>query len=377
SAAAAANARSAQQAIATADANVSKAQSALALAQQTLNRDNALLAQGYIAQSQADSDRSNLVSAQSALKAAQVAAQQARAQAAASVSQAQASDAQSVSQVAQTAQSAAQAASSTDSVQAAQAAVAAAQAQVQQDQLSVDRSVITSPVDGTVIARSVSVGQTVAASLQTPTLFTIAQDQRKMEVDIAVGEPDIGNVKPGDGVDFCVLAFPNQTFHGTVWQVRENPTTVNNVVTYTVITLVDNVGNKLLPGMTANTSIRVAQAPNALVVPLQALQYRARDNGAQGSPWGQTSSGAGTAVVAGTNGTLYVQNGRAVTPLHVKVDLVSGTQAAVTPLDGALAPGQNVVLADTSRAPRANRSQSASPAAPRAGGYGGGLGRGL
>ncbi|MGZ3527159.1 MAG: efflux RND transporter periplasmic adaptor subunit [Vulcanimicrobiaceae bacterium] len=377
SAAAAANARSAQQAIATADANVSKAQSALALAQQTLNRDNALLAQGYIAQSQADSDRSNLVSAQSALKAAQVAAQQARAQAAASVSQAQASDAQSVSQVAQTAQSAAQAASSTDSVQAAQAAVAAAQAQVQQDQLSVDRSVITSPVDGTVIARSVSVGQTVAASLQTPTLFTIAQDQRKMEVDIAVGEPDIGNVKPGDGVDFSVLAFPNQTFHGTVWQVRENPTTVNNVVTYTVITLVDNVGNKLLPGMTANTSIRVAQAPNALVVPLQALQYRARDNGAQGSPWGQTSSGAGTAVVAGTNGTLYVQNGRAVTPLHVKVDLVSGTQAAVTPLDGALAPGQNVVLADTSRAPRANRSQSASPAAPRAGGYGGGLGRGL
>ncbi len=158
--------------------------------------------------------------------------------------------------------------------QAAQAGVAAAQAQVEQDELNIQRAVITSPVDGTVIARDVSVGQTVAASLQTPTLFSIAQNLHKMEVDINVGEPDIGNVRPGDAVSFSVLAYPNQTFTGTVSQVRVNPTTVNNVVTYTVITLVNNPNNALLPGMTANATIEVKTAKNALVVPTQALSFR-------------------------------------------------------------------------------------------------------
>ncbi len=205
----------------------------------------------------------------------------------------------------------AQAGASADTAQAAQAQVAAAQVMVQQDQLNLDRSVITSPVDGTVIARDVSVGQTVAASLQTPTLFTIAQNLQKMEVDISVGEPDIGNVRPGDVVNFNVLAFPTQTFKGVVSQVRVDPNTVNNVVTYTVITLVNNPGNQLLPGMTANATIVVKTAHDELIVPTQALSFRPSTTGTHtgthsgtGSkgPWGRTTASSQSRLQAAARG---------------------------------------------------------------------------
>jgi len=388
SAAQAANARASQAAIATADSNVAKAQSAYDLAEQTLTRDKALLAQGYIAQSQYDADDSNAVGAQSALKSAQAAAIQARAQASASVSQAQAGAAQTVQNISQ-------AAGSADTAQAAQAAVQIAQAQVQQDRLNVDRAVITSPVDGTVIARNVSVGQTVAASFQTPTLFTIAQDLKKMEVDISVGEPDIGNVRTGDAVDFTVLAYPNRTFTGKVEQVRVNPTTVNNVVTYDVIVLVDNPKNLLLPGMTANASIAVATAHGALVVPTQALAFRpssfsgshhyhgARTAGGSSSgaasaasPWGATSAGASAGVAPGGTGVVFVQTNRKLAPVRVKIDLVSGTQAAVTPLRGSLGAGDQVVIGDASAAAQSG-TRSGSNGAGAGGPMGGGIGRAL
>ena len=185
-------------AVASAKANVSKTQAALVLAQKTDSRDSALLAQGYTAQSTVDADRST---------AAQDASDVAAAQAA--VVQAQAQDLAGNATITQDASSVQAQLAST---QAAQANVAAAEAVVRQDQLNVEHAVITSPVNGTVVARDVSVGQTVAASLQTPTLFSIAQDLQKMEVDINVGEPDIGNVKPGDPVAFSVLAYPNATF---------------------------------------------------------------------------------------------------------------------------------------------------------------------
>src|SRR5581483_3830826 len=159
------------------------------------------------------------------------------------------------------------------------AAVQSAQAQVQQDQLNIQHATITSPVDGTVIDREISIGQTVAAGFQAPTLFTIAQNLHKMEVDIAVGEPDIGSIHVGQKVTFTVLAYPTDTFTGVVTQVRDNPTTVSNVVTYTVITQVNNDSGKLLPGMTATASIQVASAPNALVVPLAALQWHPTSGG--------------------------------------------------------------------------------------------------
>lgn len=318
----------AQAGIQSADANVGKAQSALQLANDTVTRDKALIGQGYISQSQYDADRAAASGAQSAYEAAQAAAAQARAQ---------------------TSQSTAQAVGSAYSAQAQGAAVQAAAAVVTQDQYTMQHSVITSPVDGTVIARNVSVGQTVAASFQTPTLFTIAQDLKKMQVDINVGEPDIGNVRTGDAVTFSVLAYPNRAFHGVVSQIRVAPTTVNNVVTYDVVTLVNNASNTLLPGMTANATIAVKTAPNAVVVPLQALAFHPATSvkreraGGLSSPWGRTASGAGGAAQNGARGRIYLQRGGKLVAMPVRVDLVSGTQAAVAPLRGALRTGDRVI----------------------------------
>ena len=344
-------ANAADAGIASAGAGVDKAESALALAQRTLQRDKALLARGYIPQSQYDADYANAVAAQAALRTAAATATQS---------------------TAQSLQSGAGALGQASSAQAASAAVQAAQASLQQAQLNLARTVITSPVDGTVVARNVSVGQTVAASFQTPTLFTIAQDLKKMEVDIAVGEPDIGNVRTGENVSFSVLAYPNQTFSGKVSQVRVNPTTVQNVVTYTVIVLVDNASGKLLPGMTANANIAVARASNALVVPTQALSYRPKSGTARtarsqrattgsASPWGQTGSGTAGAVVSGTRGVVFVLRDGKPQAVPVRILLVSGVQAAVTPLRGTLSRGDDVIIGDA--AARAQRAAANNPAA--------------
>lgn len=358
-----ATAQAAQRAIAAADANTAKAQSANVLAQQTLARDRALLAQGYIPQSQYDADYSNAVAAQTSLNAARASALQTRSQAQAGVNQVAASSAQA-------AQTASQAAGSASSAQAAAAAVQSAQAVLEQDRVNLQRTIITSPVDGTVVARNVSVGQTVAASFQTPTLFTIAQDLRKMEVDIGVGEPDIGNVRAGNAVNFSVLAYPNQTFRGVVSQVRVNPTTVQNVVTYTVIVLVDNKLNKLLPGMTANANLVVTTKKNALIVPTQALAYRPSTTARQGtqrsaassaSPWGQAGPGTAGAVVAGSSGMLFVLRDGKAHAVPVRVDLVSGTQAAVRPLRGELNVNDAVITGDGTSAARQRSNGGNAP----------------
>jgi HlyD family secretion protein len=384
---------SSQQAIASAQSTVTKDQSALQLAQTTVSRDNSLLGQGYIAQAQADNDQSSLVAAQTALQAAQTAVAQARSQAAASVAQAQASAAQTTSQsdAAQAARISAQGGS--DTAAASSAAIGIQEANVQQAETNLAHSVITSPVDGTVIARDVSVGTTVAASLQTPTLFAIAQNLAKMEVDLAVGEPDIGSVRAGDTVNFNVLAYPNRTFTGTVSQVRKNPTTISNVVTYTTVVLVDNNDQALLPGMTANATINVQKAPNALIVPLAALSYtpafsgtHQRGAGAKhaatgatagaashgASPWGATTGSASSAIVAGAQSRVFVERNGKLVRVPVSVTLVSGTQAAVAPAgDATLVAGGQVVTGDGAAAPaRAQHTQAA--ANPLTGGAGGG-----
>jgi HlyD family secretion protein len=133
---------------------------------------------------------------------------------------------------------------------------------------------IISPVDGIVISRSVDVGQTVAASFQTPTLFTIAQDLTKMQVDTNVAESDIGMVKVGQPVDFSVDAYPDITFQGKVSQIRRAPITVQNVVTYIVVIGMNNRDLKLMPGMTANVSINVETKREALKVPNAALRFK-------------------------------------------------------------------------------------------------------
>jgi HlyD family secretion protein len=166
-------------------------------------------------------------------------------------------------------------------VDGAAANVTQAEAQVSQKaatvavaQTNLDYTVIRSPIDGTVVARNVDVGQTVAASLQAPTIFTIAQDLKKMWVYAKTDESDVGNIKLGKLVSFKVDAFPKDTFHGVVSQVRMNATTVQSVVTYDTIIEFANPELKLFPGMTAYVTIPVATVENVLKVPNTALRYK-------------------------------------------------------------------------------------------------------
>ena len=166
-------------------------------------------------------------------------------------------------------------------VSAALAQESQARAQVQQKQAAVevaqtnlDYTTIHAPIDGTVVARNVDVGQTVAASLQAPTLFTIAQDLTKMQVYAKTDESDVGQIRSGQKITFKVDAYPRETFTGTVSQVRMNSTVVQNVVTYDTIIDFNNPELKLFPGMTAYVSIPVATAANVLKVPNGALRYK-------------------------------------------------------------------------------------------------------
>jgi HlyD family secretion protein len=156
----------------------------------------------------------------------------------------------------------------------AEAQVAQKDAAVAVAQTNLDYTVIRSPIDGTVVARNVDVGQTVAASLQAPTIFTIAQDLKKMWVYAKTDESDVGNIKIGKPVTFKVDAFPKDTFHGVVSQVRMNATTVQSVVTYDTIIEFANPELKLFPGMTAYVTIPVATVQNAVKVPNTALRYK-------------------------------------------------------------------------------------------------------
>jgi HlyD family secretion protein len=160
------------------------------------------------------------------------------------------------------------------SVTQAEAQVSQKRAAVEVAQTNLDYTVIRSPIDGTVVARNVDVGQTVAASLQAPTIFTIAQDLSKMWVYAKTDESDVGNIKVGKPVTFKVDAFPKDTFHGVVSQVRMNATTVQSVVTYDTIIEFANPELKLFPGMTAYVTIPVATAQNALKLPNTALRYK-------------------------------------------------------------------------------------------------------
>jgi HlyD family secretion protein len=159
-------------------------------------------------------------------------------------------------------------------VEKAQAQVHQAQAALDQTRVDLDRTIIRSPVTGTVISRSVDVGQTVAASLQAPTLFTIAQDLTKMQVDTNVSEADIGHVVVGQTATFTVDAYPGHIMHGTVREIRSAPLVVQNVVHYNAVIAVENPEYKLRPGMTATVSILTAQQEQVLKVPKTALRFQ-------------------------------------------------------------------------------------------------------
>jgi HlyD family secretion protein len=159
-------------------------------------------------------------------------------------------------------------------VKAASAQVTQAQAALAEAQVNLQKTVITSPIDGIVISRSVELGQTVAASLQAPTLFTIAADLGRMQLKASIDESDLGNIKDGQPVTFRVDAYPTDVFHGRVEQVRLNPVIEQNVVTYAAIVSAPNAELKLKPGMTATLTVEVTRRDNVLRVPNAALRFK-------------------------------------------------------------------------------------------------------
>ena len=166
---------------------------------------------------------------------------------------------------------------SVQALKSAEAQLSTTKAQLKRDQTNYGYSIIKSPVAGVVVDRVVDVGQTVAASLQTPTLFKIAQDLSKMQIDTSFAEADIGRIQVGQVAKFNVDAFPNTNFEGVVKQIRLNPTNTANVVTYDIVISMDNPDQKLLPGMTAYVNITFAKHDNVLLVPNAALRYRPKN----------------------------------------------------------------------------------------------------
>ncbi len=194
-----------------------------------------------------------------------------------------------------------------------QANIAQQQSALKEAEVNLDYTNIVSPVDGVVVSRNVDVGQTVAASFQTPTLFLIARDLTRMQVDANVSESDIGGIQPGQAASFSVDAFPDREFSGTVSQVRQAPITVQNVVTYDVVIGVANPGLLLKPGMTANVNLETARHDGVLRVPVAALRFEP-DTAGQRRPSVRVVNGGTTRQVAVTTGISDGQN----------VEIVSG-----------------------------------------------------
>jgi len=237
----------------------------------------------------------------------------------------------------------------------ARAQLALAQAQLQKDRTNLGYTVIRSPVSGVVVDRQVDVGQTVAASFQTPTLFLIAQDLAHMQIDSTFAEADIGNIRVGQPVHFKVDAFPDRSFQGTVKLIRLNPVTQQNVVTYDVVVAVDNPDQILLPGMTAYANIVIARRQGVLVVPNAALRFRPMEPASVAAPqWGREEKREGPTATVYT-----LENDHQRGQLR-RVGIVPGiTDNRYTEVvSGELEPGGQVVVEDR---------QAAAAASPPAG----------
>jgi HlyD family secretion protein len=328
--------QNAEATAASAKAELLKAQATAAQTQKAYERSDALAKEGVIAAQQLDIDKATSESNQAGVASAAAQVKQANAQ------------------------------------------VAQKLAAVKVAQTNLDHTIIRSPIDGTVTARSIDVGQTVAASLQAPTLFTIAQDLTKMRVYAKTDESDVGQIRPGQPATFSVDAFPNEVFHGTVEQIRMNPTTVQNVVTYDTVIAFDNPQQKLFPGMTAYVTIPVAQAENVVEVPNAALRFKPdlsadklqqlfAANGIQSSGKGRQSQ---QAVVWKLNGA------KDLVPVRIVAGLTDHVNTAVTKVvAGGLNAGDVIVTgkADASKPAASASRTNASPATPRvSGGMGGG-----
>lgn len=236
-------------------------------------------------------------------------------------------------------------------LKSAKAQLDTARGQLTRDQTNLNFTIIRSPVSGIVVNRVVDVGQTVAASFQTPTLIQIAQDLSKMQIDTSFAEADIGNIKVGQKVKFNVDAFPNRNFEGVVKQVRLNSTNTSNVVTYNVVVSVDNSDQVLLPGMTAYVNIAVANSEQALLVPNAALRYKPKleDNGKTNG--GQNKDGnknRDRKKNRGENlatGKVYVLKDGKPSLVRVRVGITDGRNTEIMSQD--LSVGTQVIVGET------------------------------
>ncbi len=231
-------------------------------------------------------------------------------------------------------------------------------ATLQQAQLDLAHTDILAPVDGTVISRNMDAGQTVAASFSAPTIFQIAQDLTKMQVDTNVDESDVGRVRVGQSANFTVDAYPGVVFPGVVQQIRQAPINVQNVITYDVVVQVANPDLKLFPGMTANVKIVTGKAADVLRVPMSALRFRpatARTPSPQGRGGGKGGGAKGGGAAAGMQ-TLYTLEAGVLKPVRVHLGLSDGTYTEIT---SGLAEGLQVVTGAATK--------GAAPAPPKGG----------
>lgn len=272
-------------------------------------------------------------------------------------------------------------------LESARASVKSAEAALARAKTNLAYATITSPIDGIVVSRDVDVGQTVAASLSAPTLFTIANDLTKMQLEASVDEADIGMVHVDQAVAFTVDAYPDRTFRGNVTQIRLAPKTEQNVVTYTVIVMVDNAEQNLLPGMTANATFIVQEATGVLRVPAAALRFRPAERGARrDGAGGNDGAGPARAADAGGRGgramaapsgrpgaeagpgesgggsAVYVLDGGHAKRVAVRPGVSDGTFTAVT--SDSLREGMQVIVGMRNPTASAQQQGAVNPFAP-------------
>ncbi|OLD57471.1 MAG: hypothetical protein AUI54_02690 [Acidobacteria bacterium 13_1_40CM_2_56_5] len=334
-----------QASVAQAEANVRIAEVALQNAKLMFERAQELDSHGLVSKNDFDTAKTNFDSSDAKLQQAQAALQQAQTM----IRSRQAS------------------------IDSAKANVVASKADFERSQINMDMTKVYSPVDGVVISRNVDVGQTVAASLQAPVLFTIANDLTQMQVKASVDEADIGKLNDNANVRFTVDAYPNDVFRGKIAEIRLEPQTVQNVVTYSVIIGVANPEMKLRPGMTANLTITVDSKDNVLTVPNAAFRFTPDGAAGQAGQAGQAQGRHGSTI------WILDENGQPQ-PKTVRTGISDGSRTEIVADD--IAEGADVVTGDLSKKPAAANSSAGQrqggglsfgmPGIGGAGGIGGG-----
>lgn len=255
---------------------------------------------------------------------------------------------------------------SVQALKSAEAQLSTTRAQLKRDQTNYSYSIIKSPVSGVVVDRVVDVGQTVAASLQTPTLFKIAQDLSKMQINTSFAEADIGRIQVNQTAKFNVDAFPNKNFEGVVKQIRLNPTNTANVVTYDVVISVDNPEQLLLPGMTAYVNINFAKHDNVLLVPNAALRYRPKNeelNLSMKKDKKPDDNASKTKTDDLGSGKIYVLRNNKPEMIRVKTSITNGKFTEIISSD--IKPNEFVITADMGNDQKSGSSAQGPNRPPR------------